>query len=157
MRELIEMLDPNLVYHDHQVYSDHIDIFVHSNRESVLCPLCGNSSSRIHSRYDRSFADLPIQGKEVHLHIPNRKYLCLNAECPRKVFAESFDFLQSNAKKTTRLVDKIMNMSLETSSVTASRLLKDEGVEVSKTTICNMLKKKTNRPEYGKHYENLHR
>ena len=141
MRDLIKMLDANLVYHDHQVYSDHIDIFVHSNREFVSCPLCGQSSSRIHSHYPRSFNDLPIQGKEVHIHLLNRKYFCLNPECLRQIFAESFDFLQPNSKQTNRLNDKIMKISLETSSVTASRLLKDEGVDISKSAICNRLKK----------------
>ena len=141
MREIIELLDENLVYHDHHVYSDYIDVSVHSNRQSVSCPLCGQSSSRIHSRYHRSFHDLPIQGKEVRIHLINRKYFCLNLECPQKIFAESFDFLQPNSKKTNRLLDKILNTSLEVSSVTASRLLRDDSVKVGKSTICNMLKK----------------
>jgi transposase len=142
MKELIEILDTNLAYHAHQVYSDHIDISVHSTHKSALCPLCGHRSSRIHSRYERRFDDLPIQGKKVHIHLLNRKYFCLNPECPRKIFAESFDFLQPNSRKTKRLNDKIMNVSLETSSVTASRLLKDEGVAIGKSAICNRLKKK---------------
>ena len=135
------MLDVNLVYHDHQVYSDHVDIFVHSNRKSVLCPLCGQSSSRIHSRYPRSFHDLPIQGKKVHIHLSNRKYFCFNPECRQKIFAESFDCFQPNSKKTNRLIDDIMKISLEVSSVTASRLLRDGAVAIGKSTICNMLKK----------------
>jgi hypothetical protein len=53
MIEILETLDENLAYHDHEVYSGHIDIFVHSTRKSVLCSLCGESSSRIHSRYPR--------------------------------------------------------------------------------------------------------
>jgi transposase len=142
MRELIETLDENLAYHDHEVYSDHIDFFVHSTRKSVFCPLCGESSSRIHSRYPRCFHDLPIQDKKVHIHLLNRKYFCLNPECKQKIFAESFDFLHPHSKKTTRLIDKIMKISLEVSSVTASKQLKDGVVNIGKSTICNMLKKR---------------
>jgi transposase len=141
MREIIEMLDETLVYHDHQVHSGHIDIFVHSNRKSVFCPLCGQSSSRIHSRYHRSFHDLPIQGKKVRIRLLNRKYFCSNPKCAQKIFAESFDFLEPNSKKTKRLIDEIMKVSLEVNSVTASKLLRDRAVDICKSTICNMLKK----------------
>jgi len=64
LHEIIELLDENLVYHDHQVHADRIDIFVHSKRKSVLCPSCGYNSSRIHRRYEQSFYDVPIQGKK---------------------------------------------------------------------------------------------
>ena len=142
MKEFVESLDENLVYHDHQVHTDHIDIFVHSNRESVLCPLCGQSSSRIHSRYQRTFQDLPIQGKQVHIHVLNRKYICSHSECTRKIFAEPLNCVKSNSQKSERLLDEITKVALEASSVTASGLLRDVGVAVGKSSICTILKKR---------------
>jgi transposase len=143
MKELIKLLDENLVYLSHQVYDDHLEIFVCSSRESVLCPFCGHASSRIHSTYHRSFEDLPIQGKKVHMVLHNRKYFCSNSECDHTTFAEPFSFIEPKAKKTNRLIDVIMEVSIEVSSVTASKLLSAEVVTISKTAVCNLLKKKS--------------
>ena len=142
MQESIELLDENLVYHDHQVHADHIDIFVHSRRQSVLCPYCGYNSSRIHSRYTRSFYDLPIQGKKVCFFLLNRKYLCLNPECHRKTFAERFDCIMPHSKKSGRLQDIIVKIAIEVSSVTASKILSDGVVTISPSSISNLLQKK---------------
>jgi transposase len=142
LHEIIELLDENLVYHDHQVHADHITIFVHSKRKSVLCPYCGYNSSRIHSRYERSFYDLPIQGKKVCFSLLNRKYLCLNPECRRKTFAERFDCIMPNSKKSERLQDVIAKIAIEVSSVTASKILSDGVVDISPSTISNLLQKK---------------
>jgi transposase len=142
MKDLIKLLDENLVCLDHQMYDEHFEIFVCSSRESVLCPFCGHVSSRIHSTYHRRFQDLPIQGKKVHIDLHNRKYFCSNSECKYTTFAEPFHFIQPKAKKTNRLIDVIMAVSIETSSVTASKLLSDEVVTISKTAVCNLLKKK---------------
>jgi transposase len=143
MKELVKLLDENLVYLDHQVYDSHLEISVCSERKFVLCPICGHISSRVHSTYHRSFEDLPIQGKKVQIDLHNRKYFCSNSECKRTTFAESFDFIESKAKKTNRLIDLIMAVSIEVSSVTASKVLSDDVVPISRTTICNLLKKKS--------------
>jgi len=157
MREIIAMLDENLNYLTHQLYEDYIVVVVESSRDEVVCPYCGKTSSRIHSIYERSFQDLPIQGKKVFISIINRKYFCDNCDCKNKTFAESFGFLRPKSKKSERLISEIMKISTEVSSVTASRMLKDGIVEVSKSTICDMLKKNGKSVGQGKRRENLHR
>jgi transposase len=142
LQEMIEQLDENLVYHDHQVHADHIDIYVHSKREFAVCPYCGYNSSRIHSRYERSFYDLPIQDKKVCFYLLNRKYHCLNPKCRKKTFAERFDCILPHSKKSGRLEDKIVKIAIEVSSVTASKILSDGVVDISPSTISNLLQKK---------------
>lgn len=66
---------------------------------------------------------------------------CVNPDCPHTTFAKTFAFLPPKGKKSQRLQDKIVNMSLHVSSLTASELLKNGIADVGKSTICNLLKK----------------
>jgi transposase len=157
MQDIIEQLDKNFVYIGHQLFDDHIAIQVISNREETNCPFCGKPSSRVHSAYARSFQDLPIQGKKVYITISNRKYFCDNPACPNTTFAEPFSCLKPKAKKSGRLLNEIMKVSLEVSSVTASRMLKNGVADISKSTICNILKKNGRSIGQGKNREDLHR
>jgi hypothetical protein len=97
----------------------------------------------VHSRYKRSFQDLPVQDKKLIVEIDNRKLFCDNPDCKNVTFAETFSFLPAKGKKSKRLLDKIIDVSLTVSSVTASALLRDGVVDIGKSTICNMLKKKS--------------
>jgi len=151
MKDIIKLLDENLTYLEHQITGDYIVITVESNRDEVSCPYCGKTSSRVHSTYGRSFQDLPIQGKKVFINIINRKYFCDNRDCPNTTFAEPFDCLRPKAKKSGRLIDEIMKVSVEVSSVAASKMLKDGIADVSKSTICDMLKKNNRSVGQGKH------
>jgi len=73
-----------------------IYLHVESTKQVLQCPLCGATSTRVHSHYERSFQDLPIQGKKVVVIIDNRKMFCDNPECERTTFAESFAFMAHN-------------------------------------------------------------
>ena len=123
MDELIKLLDGNLEYVSHEIVGDTIKIRVKSNREEALCPYCGQASSKPHSRYDRSFQDLPMQGKKVNIIINNRKMFCNNYDCDHTTFAESFEILSFKAKKSKRLEAEIITLSLNVSSLTAAKIL----------------------------------
>jgi len=45
-------------------------------------------SQRLHSRYQRTLADLPWQGRPVALQVQARRFRCLNPSCARQTFAE---------------------------------------------------------------------
>ena len=45
------------------------------NRTSV-CPACGASASRIHSRYHRRLMDLPVGGRVMQLIVLARRFHC---------------------------------------------------------------------------------
>nr|WP_245276916.1 transposase family protein [Rhizobium leguminosarum] len=53
-----------------------------------LCPVCGTRSERIHSRYQRRLADLPLVGKPVRLVIDARRFHCDAVLCGRRIFTE---------------------------------------------------------------------
>jgi transposase len=142
MEELLKLLDEDLAYEKHEVYPDKIELFAYSTRTSVCCPICGESSSQVHSSHRRKIQDLPIQDKKATINLRTRNFFCSNPNCPRKTFAEPFDFTEPKAQKTKRLENLITTMSVETSSVTAAKMLSDGIVNIGKSTICNLLQKK---------------
>lgn len=141
MEEIVKHLDKNLQYVKHEIIEDTIYIYVISERDEMICPFCGSPSSKTHSHYERSFQDLPIQGKKVIVVLSNRKMFCNNPNCKHTTFAEHFDFLQYKAKKTNRLKEEIIKVSLNQSSVSAAEYLGNSVANVKKSTICNYLKK----------------
>ena len=64
-------------------------------------------------------------GKKTEIVLRNRKMYCANPSCPRATFAERFDGLPRHGRKTKRLMDKIMDVAIHTSSVAASEILSD--------------------------------
>lgn len=142
MDEFIKLLDPGLDYVGHELLDDTIIIRVISNRKELPCPYCGCSSSKKHSVYERSFQDLPVMGKKSRIMLENRKMFCLNPECNHTTFAETFDFIKPKAKKSNRLLDTIIDISLNVSSLSAADILRNGIADVGKSTICNLLKKR---------------
>lgn len=80
-------------------------ITVHPTSRTSLCPGCGTSSERIHSRYQRRLTDLPLAGRQVRLVVVARCFRCVTALCGRRIFTERFDdgALAPWARRTTRL------------------------------------------------------
>lgn len=141
MDEIIKLLDVNLEYIRHEIIDNTIYIEVKSTRNTVKYPYCGVESTKVHSYYKKSFQDLPIQGNKVIIFINNRKMFCNNISCAKKTFAETFLFITSNAKTTTRLQNAIINLSINVSSLSAEKIIKSSIASVGKSTICNLLKK----------------
>lgn len=141
MDTLIQLLDINYELYDCRVKDSDIITEIGSKTNRFFCPYCGHPSDKVHSRYQREVQDLPIQGKRVILLIATRKLFCYNPECQKKTFSERHPFVSIKGKKTTRLENSILNKSLDVSSISASKLLASEGISISKSSICAMLKK----------------
>src|SRR5215472_14023086 len=72
---------------------------------SMPCPECRQPSFRIHSRYQRTVADLPCAGRNVILALTVRKFVCGTPTCPRQIFTERLPGLvESYGRMTTRLL-----------------------------------------------------
>ena len=142
MRELLRLLDEDLLYIEHMVEPDIIIIRAESSKTTGICPYCGVESTSVHSVYERKLQDLPIQGKKTVLLINRRKFFCLNKDCKHRTFAEQFCFLKPCARKTDRLQTEILAVSLTQSSLSASKFLRRNVANVGKSTICNLLKKR---------------
>ena len=141
MESIIKMLDTSLEYISHELIDNTLYITVNSNKEELSCPNCGTLTKKVHSSYPKSFQDLPIQGKKVVILLKNRNMCCVNKDCSKYTFSETFTFLDKKAKKTKRLIDKIIRVSLVQSSISASNYLSESTVEIKKSSIFSYLKK----------------
>ena len=86
--------------------------------------------------------DIPLYNKKVLIRINNRKMFCDNEVCSHKTFAEVYDYVERKSKKTKRLKEYILDISVNMSSISAQNLLRKNGVEIGKSTICTFLKKR---------------
>src|SRR5438270_8589030 len=65
-----------------------ITMVVTTTSEEAACPLCHGHSTRIHSHYARTVADLPWMGCAVHMELHARRFFCINPACVRQIFVE---------------------------------------------------------------------
>jgi hypothetical protein len=71
-----------------RLHDGSVTILASPGAAAAPCPVCGQRSRRVHSRYARTIADLPWAGQPVQLRLTVRKFRCENANCPRRIFAE---------------------------------------------------------------------
>ena len=77
---------------------------VSSTQPARACPLCGQLSSSVHSRYERTLADLPVQGLRLRFRLGVRRFYCRTDNCVRQVFCERLTGLAHRyARQTQRL------------------------------------------------------
>ena len=85
--------------------------------------------------YTRKVQDLPVFGKSTQLHITAYEYHCKNEACEVKSVAEDFSgFLDRYRRMTTRCLDFVILLALETSCEGASRVLGEMGIKISGDT-----------------------
>ena len=86
-------------------------------RSCAACPLCQQTSERVHGNYVRTVADLPCGGRRVILALTVRKFVCSAPTCPRQIFTERLpDLVQSYARMTNRLREALVALGLATSA-----------------------------------------
>ncbi len=81
-----------------------LTLTVVSTQEARACPVCGHPSASVHSRYQRTLADLPVQGLRLRFCLGVRRFYCRVRDCVRQVFCERLEGLaRSYARQTQRL------------------------------------------------------
>jgi transposase len=111
-------------------------------RPAVPCPLCGVRSRRIHSRYARTLTDLPWGQHRVRLHLTVRKFRCLNAPCPRRIFTERLpEVAAPYARRTTRLTQVLYLLAIALGGEAAARLVRRLGFTAGATTLLGLIRR----------------
>lgn len=119
-----------------------LHLVLQSNRKQVTCPLCQHETGRIQSHYFRTLADLPCSIYLVTIQLRTRRFYCLNAKCPRKIFAERFEsFTKVYARRTLSQFERIEEIGFELGGEGGARLAKKIGVLVSSSTILRFIRK----------------
>ena len=116
-------------------------VHVACQRSCAACPLCQQTSERVHGNYVRTVADLPCAGRRVILSLTVRKFVCSTPTCPRQIFTERIsDLVQSYARRTNRLREALVALGLATSAEVSERLAPALGMLVSASTLLRRLR-----------------
>ena len=112
-----------------------------STQVQPACPICGQPSDRVHSRYSRTLADLPCVSFSLRLIVQVCKFFCSNPACPRRIFTERFAEVAAPwARKTQRLVEHLQAIALASGGQAGARLCAYMGLRCCGSTLLNLLK-----------------
>lgn len=128
----------NLKSYEIDIESNHLTLSVSSIQTTAQCPLCGGSTRRIHSRYQRTIADLPCLNFSLILLVQVCKFFCPNSECQRRIFTERIsEVVAPWARKTVRQVQRLQTIGLALGGVAGSRLGNHLGYSSCGSTLLN--------------------
>jgi transposase len=112
-----------------------------STQPAAHCPLCGQASEQVHSRYRRVVADVPCGSKPVSLSLEVRKFFCRTPTCPRHIFTERLpELVQPWARMTNRLRSALQALGLATGGEGGAGLAPKLGMRVAPTTLLRYLR-----------------
>ncbi len=110
----------------------------------VTCPQCGTAGSRVHSRYQRTIADVAFGRRCLILKLLVRKWICPEASCSQRIFAERFpDLVQPYARMTDRLIEVLQSVGVTTNGADAARILSKLAMPTTAKTIIRLFRGNT--------------
>jgi transposase len=108
-----------------------------------ICPSCGGRSSRVHSRYWRTIADLPWQGIPVQILLRARKFFCGEERCQRRIFTEPLPGTVSRyARRSDRASDALSWVTLALGGRAGARLARKLGLLANRTALLHALRRR---------------
>ena len=117
-----------------------ITLVVKTDAPMGECPCCHRRSSRLHSRYTRTVADLPWHGVAVKLELQTRRFRCQNSLCTRHIFCERLPSVAAHyARKTVRLNAALELIGFALGGEAGARLARELGLTVSPDTLLRRL------------------
>ena len=107
-----------------------------STYPSGTCPVCEHRTSRLHSHYQRTLADLPWGSRSVRLSLRVRRFRCPEPGCPRRIFTERLPSLvEPYARKTTRLYEILRLAGSALGGEAGARLVNRLGMPAGPSTL----------------------
>lgn len=106
------------------------------------CPSCRLPAERIHSRYQRTVADVPWADLIVMLRLLVRTFFCDNAACERKIFTERCPSLVApSARRSLRLSHQQQQMGLALGGNPGARLSSALDRDASRNTLLRLVRR----------------
>jgi transposase len=113
-----------------------ITLTLQARRVTGRCPLCGRRSKRVHSRYERTLADLPWGAYAVTIRLRVRRLFCRNTHCERRIFTERLPGIALPwARRTQRLEARLTTLGLALGGNAGVRLGAKLGLAASRNTL----------------------
>ncbi len=118
-----------------------------ARQPAAICPNCERRSSRVHSRYRRSMADLPWEGLPVRILLHTRKFFCVEAGCSRRIFTEPLPGTAARySRRSCRLSEALHWVTLALGGRAGARLARKLGLLAGRATLLRELRKSATRP-----------
>src|SRR5215218_1981560 len=119
-----------------------LTILASSEATEAPCPLCGERSDRVHSRYTRTLADLSWAAVAVRFRVRVRKFFCANPACPRAVFAERLaGVARADARRTDRQQATLTAIAFALGGEAGARPSRRRGMPVSPDTLLRLVRR----------------
>jgi transposase len=67
---------------------DLVTFRVRARAGDAACPGYRRRSARVHARYQRQLADLPLGGRRVRIIVHVRRFKCASPRCAQSTFSE---------------------------------------------------------------------
>ncbi|MBB2940475.1 transposase [Actinoplanes lutulentus] len=105
------------------------------------CPRCLTWSARVHSRYRRLLADLPVAGRLVELSLTVRRFFCGNVVCESRTFVEQVDGLtRRRARRSEPLREMLTSIGLALAGRAGTRLASKIGIRTSRNSLLRLVR-----------------
>ncbi len=143
--ELIEWLVPasqGLRMQQLMVASDELTLVLASSRAEACCPLCGQVTTRVHSRYQRTLQDLPWGHLRVSLRVQVHRFFCQNPGCARQIFTEPLPALAERyARRTNRLREALLALGWALGGQAGARQCAVHAMPICGATMLSLLRR----------------
>lgn len=108
----------------------------------AACPKCHRLTDHIHSRYQRTLADLPWATAPIELRLTVRRFACTPCTCSRQTFTERLPTVAPlYARTTTRLAETQTHTGLALGGAAGARHLVRQGLPVSRHTVLRRVRR----------------
>lgn len=120
---------------------DRVSVAARSHHSVVACPSCQATTSKIHSRYRRTFDDLPMAGISVRIQLQVRKFFCTNKECSQRIFCERLpEVVDRNGFRSSRFNQALAEIGFSLGGRAGSRLAIRLGIQTQKDSILRRMR-----------------
>ncbi len=105
------------------------------------CQGCGRVSTRVHSRYRRHLAVLPVSGRPAEVTLTVRRFFCDHIDCGTGTFVEQVPGLtEPHARRSPGLRAALVAVGLALAGRAGSRLATRLGMAVSRSTLLRLIR-----------------
>src|SRR6478752_8949112 len=116
-------------------------VAAHPRGLGAQCRRCGRVSTRVHSRYRRRLADLPVSGHPVEVMLLVRRFFCDHVDCSTCTFVEQVPGLtERHARRSPGLQAALVAVGLALAGRPGSRLAIKLGMSVGRSTLLRMIR-----------------
>jgi transposase len=116
-------------------------VAAHPRGRGARCRRCNRVSTRVHSRYRRHLADLPVSGRSVEVMLTVRRFFCDHVDCSACTFVEQVPGLaEPHARRSPGLQAALVAVGLALAGRPGSRLATKLGMSVGRSTLLRMIR-----------------